>query len=67
MGGLSIIHILVVAIVALVLFGRGKVSSLMGEFGKGISAFKHGIAEANAEAAKVAQEIPDAETTKPTV
>lgn len=45
--------LLVIAIVVLVLFGRGKVSSLMGEFGKGITAFKKGLndgtSESNAE------------------
>ena len=43
--------LLVIAIVVLVLFGRGKVSSLMGEFGKGITAFKKGINDGNAETA----------------
>ena len=41
--------LLVIAIVVLFLFGRGKVSSLMGEFGKGITAFKKGINDGNAE------------------
>ena len=47
----SPVQLLVIAVVVLVLFGRGKVSSLMGEFGKGISAFKKGMATAadNAE------------------
>lgn len=35
--------ILLIAVVVLVLFGRGKVSSLMGEVGKGITAFKRGV------------------------
>ena len=35
--------LILIAIVVLVLFGRGKVSSLMGEVGKGITAFKKGI------------------------
>ena len=35
--------LLLIAIVVLVLFGRGKVSSLMGEVGKGITAFKRGV------------------------
>ena len=35
--------LLLIAIVVLVLFGRGKVSSLMGEVGKGITAFKKGV------------------------
>ena len=36
MGGLSIWHWLIVLVVVLLLFGTGKVSNLMGEFGKGI-------------------------------
>lgn len=51
---LSPMHILIVAIVVLVLFGRGKVSSLMGEFGKGITAFKKGVAEGKDEVEKAA-------------
>lgn len=35
--------LLLIAIVVLVLFGRGKVSALMGEVGKGITAFKKGV------------------------
>lgn len=54
MGSFSIMHILVVAVVVLVLFGRGKVSSLMGEVGKGISAFKKGVTEGQAEVEKEA-------------
>jgi len=35
--------LLLIAVVTLVLFGKGKVSSLMGEMGKGITAFKNGL------------------------
>jgi sec-independent protein translocase protein TatA len=42
-------QLLIVAIVVLVLFGRGKVSSLMGEVGKGITAFKKGIDDGKKE------------------
>ena len=45
MGGLSIWHWLIVALVILVLFGRGKISEMMGDFGKGIRSFKKGLAE----------------------
>ncbi len=45
--------LLLIAVIVLVLFGRGKVSSLMGEVGKGITAFKRGVKEG-------AQEIDDA-------
>ena len=45
-------QILVIAAVVLVLFGRGKVSSLMGEFGKGITAFKKGVKDGTEEIEK---------------
>ena len=46
MGSFSIWHILILAAIALVLFGgRGKVSDLMGDFGKGINSFKKGLSE----------------------
>lgn len=45
MGGLSIWHWLVVAVVVLLLFGRGKISELMGDAAKGIKAFKKGMAD----------------------
>lgn len=41
--------LLLIAVVVLVLFGRGKVSSLMGEVGRGITAFKRGVNEGAAE------------------
>ena len=46
----SPLQLLLIAIVVLVLFGRGKVAGLMGEFGKGITAFKKGIKEGSEEA-----------------
>ena len=46
MGAFSWVHIVILAAIALVLFGgRGKVSDLMGDFGKGITSFKKGLAE----------------------
>lgn len=46
MGGLSWIYWVLLGLVALVLFGgRGKVSDLMGDFGKGINSFKKGLSE----------------------
>jgi len=41
--------LLLIAIVVLVLFGRGKISSLMGEVGKGITAFKRGVSDSTKE------------------
>lgn len=41
--------LLLIAVVVLVLFGRGKISSLMGEVGKGITSFKKGVSEGTKE------------------
>jgi len=43
--GLSLPHLIVLALVVLLLFGRGKISDLMGDFGKGIKSFKEGVAD----------------------
>lgn len=55
------LQLLLIAVVVLVLFGRGKVSSLMGEVGKGITAFKRGVndgtAELDKEAAEAAKDV----------
>ena len=46
MGSLSIWHWIIVLAVGLLLFGgRGKISDLMGDFAKGIKAFKKGMAD----------------------
>lgn len=60
--------LLLIAVVVLVLFGKGKVSSLMGEVGKGITAFKKGVndgtAELEAEKATAAKDVTPAEQDK---
>jgi sec-independent protein translocase protein TatA len=38
-------QLLVIALIILVLFGRGKVSALMGDFGKGVKSFRRGLAD----------------------
>jgi sec-independent protein translocase protein TatA len=43
MGGLSLWHWIIVLLVVLILFGRGRISEIMGDFGKGIKSFKEGI------------------------
>ena len=45
MGGFSLWHWIIVLVVVLVLFGRGRVADVMGEFGKGIKSFKSGMAD----------------------
>lgn len=63
---------IIIAVVVLVLFGRGKVSALMGEVGKGITSFKKGLKDGTEEiekqdedAAKTARDVtPEADKDK---
>lgn len=43
MGSFSVWHWLIVLVIALLLFGRGKIPQLMGDLAQGIKAFKKGI------------------------
>lgn len=43
--GLSATHILLLLLVVVLLFGRGKISELMGDLAKGIRSFKKGMTE----------------------
>ncbi len=43
--GLSVAHILVVLVLIVLLFGTGKISSLMGDVAKGIKSFKRGLSD----------------------
>jgi sec-independent protein translocase protein TatA len=51
MGSFSLMHWVVVLAIVLVLFGAGKLPRVMGDFAKGIKAFKAGMKEEDAEAA----------------
>lgn len=52
MGSFSIWHWLIVLVIVLVLFGRGRVAEIMGDFGKGIKSFKKGMADEAADGDK---------------
>ena len=56
--------LLLIAVVVLVLFGRGKISSLMGEVGKGITAFKKGVDDGGKELEEAMSEETLAEDAK---
>ena len=55
----SIWQLLIVLVIVLLLFGRGKISSLMGEVGKGITSFKKGISEGKQELDKAQNEVSE--------
>ena len=49
MGGLSIWHILILAIILLLLFGGNRFSAMMGDVAKGLKSFKQGMADEDDE------------------
>ncbi len=61
MGSFSIWHWLVVGIIVLLLFGKGRFSGMMGDVAKGIKEFKKGMAED--DEAKPAPRIESAQPT----
>ena len=66
MGGLSIWHwLIVIAVVAVLFGGKGKLSSVMGDFAKGIKAFKSGMKDED-EAAVPPQVAPPSGTAAST-
>jgi sec-independent protein translocase protein TatA len=60
MGAFSIWHLLIVLMVILVVFGAGRLPSVMGDMAKGVKAFKKGMVdEEPAAAANKDKEIPN--------
>ena len=65
--GLSVWQLAIVAVLILILFGRGRISEMMGDFGKGVSSFKKGLndgPDAEERTSETAQiKGPDASTS----
>ena len=62
MGSFSIWHWAIVILIVVLLFGRGKISDLMGDVAKGIKSFKKGLSEedsATAEPKTIGNDIAD--------
>jgi sec-independent protein translocase protein TatA len=62
MGSFSIWHWAIVILIVVLLFGRGKISDLMGDVAKGIKSFKKGLSEddsATAEPKTIGNDITD--------
>ena len=66
MGFSSIWHWVIVLLIVLILFGRGRIAEMMGDFGKGISSFKKGLNETGDTAAKAVRIEPPAAAPAPT-
>ncbi|WP_375397672.1 twin-arginine translocase TatA/TatE family subunit [uncultured Sphingomonas sp.] len=66
MGSFSLIHWLIFGVIAILVLGGGRFSSMMGDVAKGIKQFKKGMAEED-EAPKVVVREPGRLDTKPVV
>lgn len=61
--GISVWQILIIAVIVVLLFGRGKISELMGDVAKGVKSFKKGLADdddedVKAQSAKTIEHTP---------
>ncbi|MEO8667997.1 MAG: twin-arginine translocase TatA/TatE family subunit, partial [Bauldia sp.] len=63
MGSFSIWHWLIVIVVVMLLFGRGKISDLMGDVAKGVKSFKKGLAEDDDDPKSINQNAPTMATS----
>ena len=57
MGSFSIWHWLIVLVIVLLLFGRGKIPELMGDVAKGIKSFKKGMNDEDAPESTTAKTV----------
>ncbi len=67
MGGLSLVHWLVVGLIILLLFGRGRFSDMMGDIAKGLKSFKKGMTEDDEPSAAPPRRIEGDRTVDATV
>jgi sec-independent protein translocase protein TatA len=56
--GLSVTHVVILAVVAVLLLGGGRFSAMMGDVAKGVKNFKKGMSEEEAAAATATSEKP---------
>ena len=64
MGSFSLMHWMIVLLIVLLLFGAGKLPRVMGDFAKGIKAFKSGMKEEDDEAVQPPkQQVPPPSST----
>ncbi len=67
----GIFQILIIALIVLVLFGRGRISEMMGDVGEGIKSFRKGLSDTDqqlpapvADAAPAIESVPGDKTTR---
>ncbi len=67
MGGFSLWHWLVVGVIVLLLFGKGRFSDMMGDVAKGIKSFKKGMSEEEEAAAEEQRRISSERAAAPPI
>ncbi len=65
MGSFSIVHVLIFAVVAILLLGGGRFSTMMGDVAKGVKQFKKGMSEEDADASRPASRLEAQQGAKP--
>ena len=65
MGGFSIWHWLVVGIIILLLFGKGRFSEMMGDVAKGLKSFKKGMSEDDQATPPPPRQVVDGRAVEP--
>ncbi len=59
MGQLGIWQLVIILVIVLLLFGRGKIPQLMGDMAKGIKSFKRGMSEEEKKEDKISKDKSD--------
>jgi sec-independent protein translocase protein TatA len=62
----GLFQIAIIALVILVLFGRGRISELMGDFGRGIKSFRQSLSETEQPLQAPVAEVEPAKSDKTT-
>jgi sec-independent protein translocase protein TatA len=65
MGAMSIWHWVIVLVVVLLMFGAGKLPTVMGDMAKGVKAFRKGLKDENAEPPPPPPAVPPAADKQP--
>ena len=65
MGNIGWTGIIIIAILVVILFGKGKISSIMGDLAKGIKSFKKGMSDDNSSGNDNPNNNPDNNSDNP--
>ena len=66
MGQIGVWQIVIIAVVVVLLFGRGKISAVMGDVAKGINSFKKGLSEKDEDVATIENKPGETVDVEPT-